>query len=83
MIVLNTTFYAYFHVRVALFKWKLLRVPCRESWTPWAQMKSENLKNSKMVQHVCTGDRNRYRNITQKIDSFTPSDTDLRTSGSN
>ena len=49
MIVLNTTFYAYFHVRVALFKWNFLRVPCTESWTSWAQMKAENLKNDKMV----------------------------------
>ena len=51
MIVLNTTFYAYFHVRVALFKWKSseFRVPCTESWTSWAQMKAENLKNDKMV----------------------------------
>ena len=50
--VLNTTFYACFHVRVALLKCDFLRVPCTESWTSWAQMKAENLRNSKMVLHV-------------------------------
>ena len=50
--VLNTTFYACFHVRVALLKCDFLRVPCTESWTSWAQMKAENLRNSKMGLHV-------------------------------
>ena len=42
----------YFHVRVALLKCDFLRVPCTESWTSWAQMKAENLRNSKMGLHV-------------------------------
>ena len=50
--VLNTTFYACFHVRVALLKCDFLRVPCTESWTSWAQLKAENLRNPKMVLHV-------------------------------
>ena len=48
VIVLNTTFQAYFHVRVALFKLDFLKDPCTESWTSWAQMKAENLRNPKM-----------------------------------
>ena len=50
--VLNTTFYACFRVRVALLKCDFLRVPCTESWTSWAQLKAENLRNPKMVLHV-------------------------------
>ena len=42
----------YFHVRVALLKCDFLRVPCTESWTSWAQLKAENLRNPKMVLHV-------------------------------
>ena len=52
VIVLNTTFQAYFHVRVALFKLDFLRDTCTESWTSWAQMKAENLRNPKMSLHV-------------------------------
>ena len=50
--VLNTTFQAYFHVRVALFKLDFLKDPCSESWTSWSQMKAENLRNPKMSLHV-------------------------------
>ena len=50
--VLNTTFQAYFHVRVALFKLDFLKDPCSESWTSWSQMKAENLRNSKIGLHV-------------------------------
>ena len=50
--VLNTTFQAYFHVRVALFKLDFLKDSCTESWTSWAQMKAENLRNPKMSLHV-------------------------------
>ena len=42
----------YFHVRVALLKCDFLRVPCTESWTSWAQLKAENLRNPKMALHV-------------------------------
>ena len=49
---MNTIIYACFHVRVALLKCDFLRVPCTESWTSWAQMKDENLKNPKMVLQV-------------------------------
>ena len=45
----NLTF---FHVRVALLKYDFLRAPCTESWTSWAQIKAENLRNPKMVLHV-------------------------------
>ena len=54
MIVLNTTFYACFHVRVALLKCDFLRVPCTESWTE--KMKAENLRNLKMGLHVPIAD---------------------------
>ena len=43
-----------FHVRVALFKHDFLRDPYTESWTSWAQMKAENLRNPKMSPHVPT-----------------------------
>ena len=49
---MNTIFYACFHVRVALLKCDFLRVPCTESWTSWAQLKAENLRNPKMVLDV-------------------------------
>ena len=52
MIVLNSTFYACFHVRVALLKCDFLQVPLTKSWTSWAQMKAENLRNPKMVLHI-------------------------------
>ena len=52
VIVLNTTFQAYFHVRVALFKLDFLKDPCSESWTSWAQMKAEILRIPKMSLHV-------------------------------
>ena len=52
MIVLNSTFYACFHVRVALLKCDFLQVPFTKSWTSWAQMKAENLRNPKMVLHI-------------------------------
>ena len=42
----------YFHFRVALLKCDFLRVPCTESWTSWAQLKAENMRNPKMVLHV-------------------------------
>ena len=48
VIVSNTTFQAYFHVRVSLFKLDFLKDPCTETWTSWAQMKAENLRNPKM-----------------------------------
>ena len=50
--VLNTTFQAYFHVRVALFKLDFLKDLCTKSWSSWAQMKAENLRNPKMSLHV-------------------------------
>ena len=50
--VLNTTFYACFHVRVALLRCDFLRVTSTESWTSWAQIKAENLRNEKMGLHV-------------------------------
>ena len=46
---MNTIFDACFHVRVALLKCDFLRVPCTESWTSWAQMKDENLRNPKIA----------------------------------
>ena len=49
---MNTIFHACYHVRVALLKCDFLRVPCTKSWTSWAQMKDENLRNPKMVLHV-------------------------------
>ncbi len=52
--VVNTTFWAHFHVRVALFKHNFLRDPCTEFWTSWAQMKAENLRNPTMSLHVPT-----------------------------
>ena len=51
VIVLNTTFQAYFHVRVALFKLNFLKDLCTKSWS-WAQMKAENLRNSEMGLHA-------------------------------
>ena len=66
--VLNTTFYACFHVRVALLKCDFLRVPCTESWTSWAQMKAENLRNPKMVLHVpIAASEPRFSDITPQI----------------
>ena len=44
--------YTYFYVRVAFFKSDFHWVPSTESWTSWAQMKAENLKNPKIVLHV-------------------------------
>ena len=52
VIVLNTIFQAYFHVSVALFKLDFLKDPCTETWTSWAQIKAENLRNPKMFLHV-------------------------------
>ena len=52
MILLNSTFYACFRVRVALLKCDFLQVPCTESWISWAEMKAKNLRNPKMVLHV-------------------------------
>ena len=49
---MDSTFYACFHVRVALLKCDFLQVPCTKSWTSWAQMKAENLRNPKMVLHI-------------------------------
>ena len=49
---IETTFQAFFHVRVALFKLDFLKDPCTESWPSWAQMKAENLRNPKMSLHV-------------------------------
>ena len=40
------------YTTVALFKYDFLRDPCTESWTSWAQMKAENLRNPKMSLHV-------------------------------
>ena len=43
----HVCWFSYFplHVRVALCKHDFLRDPCTESWTSWAQMKAENLRN--------------------------------------
>ena len=49
---MNTIFYACFHVRVALLRCDFLQVPLTKSWTSWAQMKAENLRNPKMVLHI-------------------------------
>ena len=45
-------FMLFFHVMVALLKCDFLQVPLTKSWTSWAQMKAENLRNPKMVLHV-------------------------------
>ena len=49
---LQTNRQCYSIALVALLKCDFLRVPCTESWTSWAQMKAENLRNSKMGLHV-------------------------------